>query len=197
MAFVQLLGLEIVERCAVGPDGGRDFIASQNVNFGGKYRWLVSCKHRSSGTVGVDDDEAKDQKLREFRCNGFMFVYSRPLSSGLLQSFNRVQANTHADLNVFTDREIESILVGSPDFYLLIRQYFPQSWERLAPALQSNDCDCGHTVGNIYLLPFTDPRTRQVVHQRCCDYCGSHVIEALSRDNIAYGPTILIHAEHE
>ncbi|WP_139212943.1 hypothetical protein [Pseudomonas sp. NFR09] len=195
MAFVEILGLDIEARCAVGPDGGRDFIASENVRFGGKYRWLVSCKHRGSGTIGSSDDEAKDHRLREFQCNGFMFIYNRPLTSGLLQSFERVQANTGAGLKVFTDREIESTLVGSPDFYLLIRQYFPKSWERLAPALQSNDCDCGHTAGSIYLIPFTDPRTRQVEHQLCCDYCGSHTTEAMRRENVHYGKPILIHPE--
>lgn len=195
MALLELQGLEIAERCAVGPDGGKDFVAAESIRFGAKYRWLVSCKHRSSGSIGVAEDAASEQKLREFRCNGFMFIYSRPISSGLLDSFHRVQANTNSGLSIFTDREIESLLVSSPQYYILIRQYFPQSWQRLAPVLQNEDCDCGHTVGNVYLLPFTDPRTRQVEHQVCCDYCASHTISALERDRISYGRAILIHAE--
>jgi Holliday junction resolvase-like predicted endonuclease len=194
MEFLQLQGLQIVQRCAVGPDGGVDFIAAANVGFGGTYRWLVSCKLRGSGTVGIGGDAADDHKLREFGCNGFMFVYSRPLTSGLLASFHRVKANTNAGLHIFTDREIESALVGNPAFYLLIRQYFPLSWQRLAPALQINDCDCGHAMGNIYLLPYTDPQTMQVMHQRCCDYCGSSVTSGLEDANIVYGQAILIHA---
>jgi len=194
MQFLALQGLQVVERCGLGPDGGKDFVAAQNVDFGGTFRWLVSCKLRSSGAIGIGDDAANDQKLREFRCNGFMFFYSRPVTSGLLGSFDRVQANTNAPYHVFTDREIENVLVGNPQAYLLIRQYFPFSWERLAPDLQRNDCDCGHAVGNIYLLPYTDPQTLQVVHHRCCDYCFSDLANHLDEEGIAYGRAILIHA---
>lgn len=195
MAFVQLQGLDIAERCAVGPDGGRDFIAVSHNSFGGAYRWLVSCKHRRSGTVGVDDDEAKANKLREFRCNGFMFVYSRPISQGLLDSFERVRQTERVDLHVFTDREIENFLVANSVAYILIRQYFPKSWERLSGVVAVEECDCGSSSEDIYLIPFNDRKTRQVEHMLCCCACGSYKIQALEEAGIDYGPGIQIHSE--
>lgn len=195
MAFVQLQGLEIVERCAVGPDGGRDFIAVSRNSFGGAYRWLVSCKHRRSGTVGVGDDEAKANKLREFRCNGFMFVYSRPISQGLLDSFERVRQTERVDLHVLTDREIENFLVANSQAYLLIRQYFPRSWERLSGVVTVEECDCGNYSEDIYLIPFNDLQTRQVEHMLCCGACGSYKIQGLDEAGVNYGPAIQVRFE--
>ncbi len=191
MAFLEQRGFQIVGHCAVGPDGGRDFIASERTPGGGDYRWLVSCKLRHTGSIGVTDDEAKANKLREWRCHGFMFVYSNSISQGLMDSIERTAESERADFRVYTDRDIENILAADPNYYILIRQYFPLSWSRLFPFI-SDECDCQDSADDLYLMPYKSPQTGQVEIIPLCSNCGTHKIESLEQERIDYGNAIVI-----
>lgn len=194
-AFLSLMGYKIDLRPGIGSDGGKDIIASRLVGHNGLYRWLVSCKYKSSGSLGVADDEANANKLFEYKCHGFLFVYSRPITQGLLDSIERVCDRAVARHHVFTNREIEQILVSDPCFYILIRQFFPRSYERLVGDFGDSECDCGRSQGSVFLLPYTDPGSRQVTHVRCCGSCYSYVMSSLEEANIHYGEPVVIHDE--
>ncbi|EKY4114241.1 TPA: restriction endonuclease [Pseudomonas aeruginosa] len=196
-AFLDLSGYRIDIRPGVGPDGGKDIIASQDVGNRGVHRWLVSCKYHRAGTIGVGVDEANANKLFEHKCHSFLFVYSRPPTQALIDSFERVSANANATYYIFSNREIEQVLVSHPTYYILIRQYFPRSYERLVRDLERLECECEHTVGNVYLIPYEDTKTRQVTQWCCCDYCVSYKISSLQEAGINFGTPVMIHPEED
>ena len=122
--FLERKGLKITEAPAKDPDGGRDIICEEMTMFNTPgFRWLVSCKHyaKSNKSIGVNEDEAKANKLVEHGCNGFMFVFSTPYTEGFKSSVQKVCSKTNSQFQIFNSYDLREQLISEPKFYPLIR----------------------------------------------------------------------------
>jgi hypothetical protein len=193
-AYLQLKGFTMERLPTVGADGRKDMIVSQPVGFGGKYRWLVSCKHRTSSTasIGSNDDGLDPTKMFENKCQGALFVYSRPITDSLMRHLETVRLNYNFGLGVLVNFNIESDLVADPRFYGLIYQCFPRSYQKLMQHVQNGSCACGEERGGLYLIPYANPQIGQVEHEKVCGACYSYVRDGLDAAGLNYGNAICI-----
>lgn len=196
MGFLEAKGFKIVRRPGLGSDGGKDMIVSQAGMFGSEFKWLVSCKHRvkSGRSIGVADDHACYDTLYRFGCHGFLFLYSKPPTEDLIRSIEEVAARAGVPYNILTDTEIERELVGDPGFYVLIKQFYPNSYQNLVNHVTQQQCACGSEMGSIYLIPFTDEHGL-IQHQRVCGYCYATVQSGLEDAGLRYGDGVCIKYE--
>lgn len=182
--FLRNLGLKIIRNAAIGPDGGVDIICEQPNRYGQiGYRWLVSCKHyaHSGKSVGNSDDNANDQRLREYNCNGFMFVYSTAVTESLRQSVERVCQNTNASYKFFSPWEIENVIIQSPIMYPLMKQFFPVSHDRIIGKIGVNDVSCCSSgcYSDVYALYTKNRANGEIVVQVIGDCCRGMITEHL------------------
>ncbi|MBZ9559087.1 restriction endonuclease [Halomonas coralii] len=191
MHLLEEHGAHIPVRPAIGPDGGRDIICEEPIQFGSRgYRWLVSCKHYaySGRPVGVRDDAAIANKLAEHDCNGFMFFCSTSYTEGFVTSVNNICNNKQSQSKFFNCYDIERILLSSPKFYPLIRQYFPNSHNRLTRLFDKEICclyyDPRCALYAVYTQNSNDQSVGYKVYGECCI---DDVIEHLRESGCAYG----------
>jgi len=191
MQLIVLKGLTIPVAPAIGPDGGRDIVCEEPSQFDHVigYRWLASCKHfaRSGRPVGSSDDAAIPHKLAEHGCNGFMFFFSTPYTESFRTSVYKVCDSQHCQHKIFNSYEIEEILLSSPKFYPLIRQYFPISHSKIVTLLNSVPC-CGHAPPQGARYAVYTNNELNVVHEEVFgECCIDNFIEYLQENSIEYG----------
>lgn len=123
-----------------GPDGKKDLIVSEQLkgnlnNY--KFRWLVSCKHfanRNSANAVKEEDEPNIlERVKSFKCDGFIGFYSTIPSSGLNTRLTQLKNNGDIkDYRVFDYKLIENYLITIGYSELLMR-YFPNSYKTIKP----------------------------------------------------------------
>lgn len=84
--------------------------------------------------------------------------------------------------------------MGDPGFYVLISQFFPNSYQRLVHHVTQQQCACGYEMGSISLIPFTNEQGF-IEHQRVCDYCYTSVQSGLEDAGLRYGAGVCIKYE--
>lgn len=162
--YLQAMGLFVETPPNRGPDLGRDLLVSETL--GGRLgrlrmTWLVSCKHFANNKKGPAVSESDEQNLLErikgFKTDGFIGVYSTIGSSGLIGRLEQLRTNGDIkDYRVLDHREIENRLVTAGYSTLLMR-FFPKSYGRIKPI---------HFVASEYLALE-------------CEICGKDLLEAL------------------
>ena len=147
--FLKKRGFYIESSVDRGPDGKKDLIVSEHLkgNLGNyKFSWLVSCKHfanrKSSNSVKEEDEPNILERVKDFKCDGFIGFYSTVPSSGLNTRLNSLKNNGDIkDYRVFDYKSIENYLITIGYTELLMR-YFPKSYRTIKPL---------HQVFNKYL----------------------------------------------
>ena len=147
--FLTEIGFYVESSVDRGPDGKKDLIISEHLkgnlsNY--KFRWLVSCKHfanrNSSNSVKEEDEPNILERVRNFKCDGFIGFYSTVPSSGLNTRLTSLKNNGDIkDYRVFDYKSIENYLITIGYSELLMR-YFPKSYRKIKPL---------HQVFNKYL----------------------------------------------
>jgi hypothetical protein len=130
--FFAYLGYQIISEPDRGQDGGKDILI-QEIRKGiageTKLLWLVSCKHfahsKSGKSVGVDDEINISDRVRAFKCQGFIGFYSTVVSSGL----NARLADLVDAFKVYHRGNIEEALLRDQEGMTIARRYFPKSME--------------------------------------------------------------------
>lgn len=115
----------------VGPDGGRDLVATEKV--GGLFapfsrKWLVSCKHKAHGgaSVGVEDISDIVDACAAVDATGFLLACSTQPSSSVVRRLEELERSGNL-LTLFWDGiEIERRL-DVPDLFPLCHRFFPVS----------------------------------------------------------------------
>lgn len=202
--FLQRLGLQVITKSAIGPDGGRDLICEERNQFGGPgIRWLVSCKHfaKSGRPVGQRDDEANINKLTEFQCHGFIFFYSTPRTQSLANSVERICNIAHVSSQFFGPMEIAQRMIYSPAFYPILLQFFPRSHGVLVGLIETGVACCSggyaETQFAVYAVYARNPFTYSTRMDLICEAClqnhvnfldeGGFVLEYVKvREQITY-----------
>ena len=107
----------------------------------------MSCKHFShsksgKGTsVGVEDETNISDRVRTFKCQGFIGFYSTVVSSGL----NTRLENLVEEFKIYHRGNIEETLLRDQEGMKIARRYFPKSmkvWD------ESNTSIENHTIIN-------------------------------------------------
>lgn len=131
--FLNVLGYEVIEVPARGPDGGidikvRDIKRDKNEGVISEIYWLVSCKHyaTSGNAVGTSHEINIRDRLESNNCVGFMCLYTTIISAPLLNQL-KSQNIPHA---IFDNRRIESEIIGIYDREDLFMRYFPESYKK-------------------------------------------------------------------
>lgn len=136
--FLQAIGLHIETPPDRGSDHGRDLLVTETLSgeIGNmRLRWLVSCKHfaHSRRSVTENDEQNLLERVRGFKADGFIGVYSTLASSGLNHRLEQLRANQDIkDYKIIDYREVENRLVTAGYSSLLMR-YFPESYKRIKP----------------------------------------------------------------
>lgn len=138
--FLTELGFYIESSVDRGPDGKKDLIVSEHLqgnlsNY--KFNWLVSCKHfanrNSSNSVKEEDEPNILERVKSFKCDGFIGFYSTVPSSGLNTRLTQLkEAGDIRDYRVFDYKLIENHLITIGYSELLMR-YFPLSYKTVKP----------------------------------------------------------------
>ena len=134
--FFAYLGYQIIAEPDRGQDGGKDILI-QEIRKGiageTKLLWLVSCKHfahsKSGKSVGVDDEINISDRVRAFKCHGFIGFYSTVVSSGL----NARLADLVDEFQIYHRGNIEEALLRDQEGMTIARRYFPKSmgiWDK-------------------------------------------------------------------
>ena len=191
MHLLQDMGLDIPVQPAIGADGGRDIVCEEPSQFASRgYRWLVSCKHYagSRNSVGVNNDAAKPHKLAEHGCNGFMFFFSTGFTEGFRTSVEKVCEQIRSQNKIFNSYDIERILISSPKFYPLIRQYFPLSHNRLIILRNAPECcDRISPQDALYAVYIRSGSNNEVSYEVFGECCIDNYLEHLRDNKIEYG----------
>lgn len=138
--FLTELGFYIESSIDRGPDGKKDIIVSENLkgNLGKyKFKWLVSCKHfanrKSSNSVTEENEPNILERVKSFKCDGFIGFYSTVPSSGLNTRLNQLKESSDIkDYRIFDYKLIENKLI-TIGFSELLMRYFPISYKKVKP----------------------------------------------------------------
>ena len=141
--FLKEIGFYIESSVDRGPDGKKDLIISENLkgNLNDyKFKWLVSCKHfanrKSSNSVKEEDEPNILERVKDFKCDGFIGFYSTVPSSGLNTRLTSLKNNGDIkDYRVFDYKSIENYLITIGYSELLMR-FFPKSYRKIKPLHQ-------------------------------------------------------------
>lgn len=138
--------------------------------------------------MGVSNDAAIANKLTEHGCNGFMFFFSTGFTEGFRNSVNNVCTQINSQNKIFNCYDIERMLLSSPRFYPLIRQYFPVSHNRLVTLMSKDDCCpyCGPQDA-LYAVYTRNDNTGEISYQVFGEYCIGYFIENLDESGVDYG----------
>lgn len=191
MHLLRDMGLNITVKPAIGPDSGRDLVCEEQSMFGQRgLRWLVSCKHfaHSSTTVGVNHDAAKAHKLTEHGCDGFMFLFSTSYTEPFRTSVDNVCRQIRSRYIIYNNFEIENILLSSPRFYPLIKQYFPLSHDRLIYLKNKEPC-CNYLMPYhaLYAIYTKSGVNHQLCYEVLGECCINDYIDHLNNTGEEYG----------
>jgi hypothetical protein len=166
--FLQAIGLHIETPPDRGSDHGRDLLVTETLSgeiANLRLRWLVSCKHfaHSRRSVNENDEQNLLERVRGFKADGFIGVYSTLASSGLNHRLEQLRANQDIkDYKIFDYREVENRLVTAGYSSLLMR-YFPESYKRIKP---------------IHLL------SSEYIPLRCA-YCDKDLLQGLFTERVS------------
>ncbi len=136
--FLVKLGFEVESSVDRGADGKKDLIVTERLkgSLGSyKFRWLVSCKHfvQSGKSVSETDEPNILERLRDFKCDGFIGFYSTLPSAGLNTRLTSLKNNRDIkDYRVFDYKLIENYLIRIGYSELLVR-YLPNSYKLVKP----------------------------------------------------------------
>ncbi|HHG3494678.1 hypothetical protein R7E49_15865 [Vibrio sp. Vb2110] len=196
--FLENLGLNIDRPPAVGPDRKRDLVASEPTRFSRRgFRWLVSCKYYEY-RIGQNDDKADANKLVEHACDGFMFVYSNEITSGLLDSVEAVCSQKNgAPYHFFSALDIERELLSDPIHTNLFNQYFPESFNKYIGFNNNAKCECDwhdtYYLGEpLHLIAYQKNRQSKIFYKMVCDNCVRDFCIDLDEQRFRYSGTVLI-----
>ena len=191
MQLINSMGLTIPVAPAIGPDGGRDIVCEQPSHFDHVigYRWLASCKHfaKSGASVGVKHDAAIPHKLAEHGCNGFMFFFSTAFTEGFRTSVDKVCNQIRSQYKIFNSYDIENILLSSPRFYPLIRQYFPISHGKIITFQNTQTCCEQETSQDALYVVYTKDNLNVVSETVLGECCINTYIDHLEDNSVEYG----------
>lgn len=174
--FLQTLGLYIETPPDRGSDHGRDLLVTETLSgdLGNmRLRWLVSCKHfaKSGRSVTENDEKNLLERIRGFKADGFIGLYSTLTSSGLNHRLGQLRTNQDIkNYEIFDHREIENRLVTSGYSSLLMR-YFPNSYKEIKPI---------HLLCNEY-LPLR------------CDHCKKDLLKSLFSERVTGNVVLVSH----
>jgi hypothetical protein len=136
--LLQAIGLHIETPPDRGSDHGRDLLVTETLSgeIGNmRLRWLVSCKHfaHSCRSVTEKDEQNLLERVRGFKADGFIGIYSTLASSGLNHRLEQLRANQDIkDYKIIDHREVESKLV-TVGYSSLLMRYFPKSYKSIKP----------------------------------------------------------------
>lgn len=136
--FLTELGFYVEDNPDRGPDGKKDLIISEDLKGNlGKYKlkWLVSCKHNAHSGKSVQEKEEINisERVKSFKCDGFIGFYSTIPSSSLNTRLTKLKENKEIeDYRVFDHKLIENYLIRVGYSELLMR-YFPKSYKEIKP----------------------------------------------------------------
>jgi hypothetical protein len=140
-----------------------------------RLRWLVSCKHfaKSGRSVAETDEPNIIERVRSFKCDGFIGFYSTIPSSGLNTRLMQLKGNNDIkDYRIFDDKLIENYLITIGYSNLLLR-YFPLSYKSIKPL---------HAIFKNYI-------------SLECPHCNKDLLKALY--NSQYNGNIIFIGRHE
>lgn len=135
--FLETLGYEIISEPSRGSDGEKDLIVLETrVGVGGKtfIRWLVSCKHNAHSGKSVTPKEETNflDRLKQHNCSGYIGFYSTLPSSKLSERLEGIRNNDSSfEFQIFNNEMIETRMLSNPEFQILLKKYFPMSYEQL------------------------------------------------------------------
>lgn len=145
-----------------GADRGRDMVVTEQLagtfaNY--RFRWLVSCKHFADSGRAVSEDDERNilERLKSFKADGFMGVYSTLPTNNLSTRLEDLRANGDIrDFRILDGRAVERYLLRV-GFSSLLMRFYPESYRRVRPL---------HAISDKYVpLP--------------CKKCGKDLLEAL------------------
>lgn len=136
--FLETIGYKIIHPPDRGPDGKKDMIIEESVkgiNTISSYRWLVSCKHNAhSGRSVKDTDEPNIlERLRGFKCDGFMGVYSTIQASSLTRMLEGL--TPEIGYFIYDSSQIEKWILNNSQKERVLRSYFPISFDNYRKTL--------------------------------------------------------------
>ena len=82
----------VIYHAGVGPDRGRDLVAILTIDAGLERierKYLVQCKKWKANVVEKDVPNIYD-KMRQFGCNGYLFVVASDVTTGLYEVINGI-----------------------------------------------------------------------------------------------------------
>ena len=197
--FLQTHGYQPDTPPSFGPDGGRDCIVRDPGFSLSPYgqRWLVSCKHTQS-RVGIGDDRADHRKLSQFKCDGFILVYSNVMTSSVQESYEAIKREYGAQYLCFGPYELERFIVPDSKYAPLIRRFMPYSFEKIYPVWDDMKKDCCSSFNtdwdDRYAITWVDCYGSNKVHL-CCEHCMSPLEEHLASLNVEYRHVLMTKAQ--
>lgn len=174
--LLQSMGYEIITHPGEGPDGGRDMIVEETRHGNlsdTKVRYLVSCKHFTTGkAVGTSDEQDVPARVSKHHCDAFLGVYSTHPTTQLVTDCQGWTTNPDQSrafsAEILDGSGIRKQLLELGQSQRLVTQYFPMA------AMAHRRLQ---TESNIY-------RKRPIFHCRICEIDilerlqGSIVVEA-------------------
>ena len=135
-ALIRLIGQRLnyeVNWSGEGPDSGVDLIfkieKEQLLNKRHCQKWLVSCKdnNQSQKSVAEKDIGNITDKLHQNDCQGFLFVATTSITSGLKKLLDDIDSQNKYQTKVWDKHELQEILFRE-EIKDLIPIYFPNSY---------------------------------------------------------------------
>lgn len=159
--FFEIMGYEILIEPNRGADGKMDLIIRETrrgISGNTKLKWLVSCKHFAISGKSVRDTDEPDisDRIRKFKCDGFIGFYSTIPSASLSSKIVGLKKNH--EILIYDRSKIEKKLLSSLPGRTIAARYFPKS-------------------GNAHIR--NNPRPVKLFKQKYpikCDHCGNDLL---------------------
>lgn len=187
--YLQTKGYYISNGPGLGPDGGKDMIATYIHPQGWQTRLLVSCKNHQNA---VNLDSSDPSKLAQHHCQGFLYVYSSYPTSALREQIERSCDSARIPNTIITGADIEKDLIENPVMHGLIYQYFNHSHQRISNVLGIEECPrCReYRLGDISAYPYKQSDGSPGL-ALACGNCATYCLP----DEILLGPSFVIHED--
>ncbi|MBD2438696.1 restriction endonuclease [Nostoc sp. FACHB-110] len=103
--LLQSMGMHIETPPDRGSDHGRDILVTETLSgtlANVRLRWLVSCKHfaGSQRSVTENDEQNLLERVKGFKADGFIGVYSTLASSGLNHRLEQLRNNPDPSIGI-------------------------------------------------------------------------------------------------
>lgn len=180
--YLQIKGYHVEHGPGIGPDGGKDMIASLTTE-GLTFRMLVSCKNHNKG-IGTDSSDLS--KLHQHQCTGFLYVYSSYPTSALTEQIKRSCDGQKIPHDIIAGAQIERDLIENPAMRGLIYRFFPETHKRISGILNIDECPrCQHlTQGDIIGFPL-QAKNGEPLLEIACGGCATYNLP----DELLLGPS--------